>query len=274
MRRISLIATGALLSVPLATGIAHAQEPGIADMISVSVSCASRPESVTVLNLSDHTIGILGLTSLHATADREPVVLDQWLVPGGSFTHESGRPGVPNDLPMFQNWLPGEGVRVMTTEGTVMAYCSSGVGSLVLGESVVAPVVNGSAVEPAGAPDDVSGSAGIVGTTGASLTPMTTESDVEAAAGGSTWPEPSTEPWDRPVDSAVLGVMAVANTGRTIGVDSLMIPDPRGGRMIRAGGPVPSAVLGATAGNPGGTIVWDPYAMPAPGGRVMLPAED
>lgn len=94
--------------------------------LSVSVSCASDPERVTIHNSRQGTIEILRLGSLYRPTADEPFAVYQALPAGASITYRFGGGDGANKLSedrIFSNTADAEGVRVATSVGTAKKLC-------------------------------------------------------------------------------------------------------------------------------------------------------
>jgi hypothetical protein len=177
----------AALVLSLTPDLASTSEAQTFTNVTVIVSCRTNPETVSVANLTNAPITVVGVTSLYAPLGAEPFVVNFRLQPGLAVTFSSGPAaveGVQGTLTrqeIFTDNDPREGVSVIVDgpSGRLNlpgVLCSAVSGTFNIGPSAAgAPVQPTATRPPAAAPP-----------------PATTSIPPPAAATGATITPPST----------------------------------------------------------------------------------
>jgi hypothetical protein len=95
--------------------------------ITVALSCTGNPELTTITNGTRQTITIVSIGTLYQPRPEEPYRVNRALAAGARVTFQSGNAatattGVTREY-IYDNQAPTEGVRVVTSVGTVERRC-------------------------------------------------------------------------------------------------------------------------------------------------------
>ena len=151
-----LLLLGAMLAslgvTVFVSGRATGQTP--VQVITVTVSCYTNPELVTVINATSSTIVLQNVGSVFEPEDAEPFTLNRAIPSGGNVmlhSHSAASPGAPNTLTrqeLFDDHASSEGVRVLTNQGQLTVLCSAVSATLEVGIPTPTPTPSPTATTP------------------------------------------------------------------------------------------------------------------------------
>jgi lipoprotein-anchoring transpeptidase ErfK/SrfK len=117
-------ATSTVTSTPTAT----ATPDGPYDKVRVILDCSSNPETTRIENIGSASFTVQSISSLVGATTPEPITINRSVAGGRALVlktgQQSGKGGVSAKAQIYEEGTPGEGARVVTSLGEVIALCT------------------------------------------------------------------------------------------------------------------------------------------------------